>query len=205
MIGISVITPAQYHNAAARLERQIPFALSRAINDTARDVVLAQRAVMQEHLDRPTPFTLRGAAVLGYASKARLEAVVGFRPIQAAYLRFQIEGGTRTPKARAILVPAEHARLNRYGNLPKGYVARVLNGKKGFVASRNDPKTRHLPAGIYQRGNKRGDVAKLLVAFEDKADYDPIYPFYETAAKTARAAIVDHFTRNLAQAVASAR
>ena len=34
---------------------------------------------------------------------------------QAEYLRYQIEGGTRTPKGTAIAVPTSNVKLNRYG------------------------------------------------------------------------------------------
>ena len=36
-------------------------------------------------------------------------------PTQAEYLRYQIEGGTRTPKGTAIAVPTSNVKLNRYG------------------------------------------------------------------------------------------
>ena len=46
----------------ARLEAvstsQLPFAMSRALNDTAEDVRKAEIAKMQSVFDRPTPYTL---------------------------------------------------------------------------------------------------------------------------------------------------
>lgn len=188
---------------------QMPFAIARAITMTAQQVAEDQRNVMQRHLDRPTPFTQRGVAVLQTATKRTPAAVVGFRPIQEKYLRWQIEGGTRSPETsgRALLVPRA-ARLNRYGNLPRGYAARTLQGANAFVASRGDAKTRHLQPGIYRRFKKpKGKTArppKLLAAFETDATYEPIYPFAETAKAKAQRDMPDAFNRSMAEAIATA-
>jgi hypothetical protein len=206
---------------------QLPFAVARTITESARAVAEAQRSAMQTSLDRPTPFTLRGPAVMQSATKAVPAAVVGIRPVQAGYLQWQVHGGTRTaPAGRAVLVPTDAAPENRYGNLPKGYVARVLQSGRAFVASRSKPKTRHLPAGIYLRAEaknakgrrvgtadravrmadgNRTNRMELLVAFESRADYEPAFDFFGVAETTARETAARLFDRNFAQAVASAR
>ena len=72
-------------------------------------------------------------------------------PTQAEYLRFQIEGGTRTPKGRAIAVPTSNVKLNRYGNLAggQGRIKRLLAKKNVFQGTIGGV------AGIWQRP-KRG-------------------------------------------------
>jgi hypothetical protein len=83
--------------------------------------------------DRPNPFTLRGFDVLPARvdDPRDLSALVSIRPLQAAYLEVQIDGGVRragdaVTTAQGPLVPGPDAKLNRYGNLPRGYVAREL-------------------------------------------------------------------------------
>jgi hypothetical protein len=44
------------------------------------------------------------------------------KDIQAGYLKFNVEGGRRRPKARAIVVPGPDAKLNRYGNFTRNYI-----------------------------------------------------------------------------------
>jgi hypothetical protein len=84
-------------------------------------------------LDRPTPFTIKGVRWQG-ASKndfktGRLHSRVYLMPTQAEYLRYQIEGDTRTPKGTAIGVPTSNVKLNRYGNLAGGQG--TINGVAG--------------------------------------------------------------------------
>jgi hypothetical protein len=95
-------------------KRQLPFAVSLALNDTAADVAKNAEKGLAKRLDRPTPFTRRAFAVLR-SSRARLAAAVFAKDAQAAYLRFQEEGGERRPKGRAIVVPV-NVRLNKFGN-----------------------------------------------------------------------------------------
>lgn len=186
---------------------QLPFATALALNDTAAEVRDAEQTETAKRLDRPTPFTQRGLYV-SRASKRRLTAVVGFKDRQAAYLALQVTGGVRTPKGRALLVPVG-ARLNKYGNMPRRAVARLLAKADTFVASRSDPKTGHLPPGIYQRvprGSRGGaPKPKLLVAFEDRAKYQPRLRFDYVAQRRAEAVFERKFLARLDQAMRTAR
>lgn len=185
---------------------QLPFAAARALNDTATDVADAWRESMERQLDRPTPFTLRGPHLQRRARKTRLTAVAAVRPIQAEYLRIQVTGGTRRPDGSAILVPVG-ARRNRYGNLTRNYIRTLLNSGRGFVASRNDPRTANLPPGIYRR-RRRGSRTlppELMVAFEDSAQYRPIWDAEGVAMHRARTRWPGHLAARLRQAWATRR
>lgn len=148
---------------------QLPFATALALNDTAADVSEQVGKAMEAKLDRPTPFTLRGF-YKRRASKSRLTAEIGAKDVQAGYLRFAFGGGVRRPDGAAILVPVG-ARMNRYGNLPRRAVARLVSRGDVFVTSRGDPNTRHLRPGIYRRPKGGRGGPQLLIAFEDSADY----------------------------------
>ena len=96
---------------------------TRSNHDSEESCQVEQRSMVRK-LDRPTPFTIKGVRWQG-ASKndfktGRLHSRVYLMDKQAEYLRFQIEGGTRTPKGTAIAVPTSNVKLNKYGKLAGG-------------------------------------------------------------------------------------
>jgi hypothetical protein len=181
--------------------RQLPFAVSRALNDTGHLVAKRLNDETLVAFDRPTPFTQRAFAVLKPSDKQTLAVLVGARPIQEEYLRLQVTGGTRTPKGRALVVP-RRAQLNAYGNLPRSALRRLLARKDVFVARRRDPRTRHLEPGLYQRWDGR---LIPLIAFEEQAQYEPRFPFEEVAKAEAIMRLPDALTTRLVEAIATAR
>ena len=195
MIGITANFDQVIKEISDVERRQVPFAIALTLNAVVDDVERNTLKSMTRRLDRPTPFTLRGMAKRK-ANKRRLEARLFFKDRQAGYLEKQETGGVRRPKGKALLVPAGQ-RLNKYGNLPKGAVKRLLarkdvfSGKVGGVG------------GIWQR--KRGGRLKLLIAYEPKARYQPRLRFRETALKTTTARIGTHWRRSFAKAVATAK
>lgn len=139
----------QVKDALLKAQRQVPFALTRALTKTAQDVREAERGAMRGVFDRPTPFTLN-ALYLRPATKQRLEAEVwlkgdGSRDNQPGshYLRPQIEGGDRPLKrfeqrlvragymqASERAVPASGANLDAYGNISRGQIVKILSQLK---------------------------------------------------------------------------
>lgn len=176
-----------------KLERQIPFFTAVALTKTAADVRDAEQTGVAKHFDRPTPFT-RKPFFIQRATKRNLVARVGIKTIQQRYLKYGIEGGTLKPKGKALIQPAK-ARLNKYGNLPKGSVARSSAKPKTFTTKRSDPTSKHLSPGIYQR-MARGKLKKL-VSFVDQQAYKPRYPF----GKAAETAVKRHFGNHFKRAV----
>jgi hypothetical protein len=186
--------------------RQVPFALSQALNDTANDAGQAVTRAIDRNIDRPTPFT-RNAVYVRRSSKAMLASEIGLKPIQADYLRYAVTGGQRLPRRSAIVVPVG-IRTNQYGNMPKSAVARILARSDTFLASSRNAKTRHLPPGIYQRPpgkSRRRSAPKLLVAFEPKADYNPILDFYRIVEVAVMTNFDGHLNRRLRGALLTAR
>ncbi|WP_243612940.1 hypothetical protein [Shimia aestuarii] len=203
--------------------RQLPFAVAQALNDTAEDVDKVWQEEIERQLDRPTPFSKRGTRRIR-ATKRRQVATVTLKTIQAEYLKIQVRGGVRRPARRAILVPVGQ-RKNKYGNMPKGAVQRLLAKPDVFVASKGSKATRHLAPGIYKRprrsayrtksvfakgkvGNKNVGKLKgpqLLVSFEDKARYQKRLVLDKRSASTARDVFPAHFSRRFKAALATAR
>lgn len=173
---------------------QLPFALSQSLNDTTDAVRDRWASLIASELDRPTPFTKRGL-FNRRSSKVRLVATVGVKDIQAGYLEFQARGGRRRPDGRAILVPV-NARLNRYGNMSRGAVKRLLAQPTVFSG-----RVKNVP-GIYRR--IRGGV-KLLVAYEDTVDYSARLPLQRRADDAGRALFPVLFERRFRAAMATRR
>lgn len=137
--------------------RQIPFATSKALNDTAYNVLRAEQDEMRRVFDRPSRWTLNGMRV-DKASKRRLRASVEWRDFggrnpTGRTLPPHIHGGARLPKgfenalrARGILppgmfaVPTSAMRLDRHGNVTGAAIVKILSqlqalGETGYKAN----------------------------------------------------------------------
>ena len=127
-------------------DRRFAAGLATALTKTAQAVQVAQRAEMRDVFDRPSPYTL-GAVFVDRARADKLEARVGIADSPGGrgraaikYLRWQISGGQRTPKAyeRALMragalpddmrtVPGKYARLDAFGNISAGQLRQILS------------------------------------------------------------------------------
>lgn len=181
-------------------KKQVPFAVAMALNDTAEDVQADWKGDLELDLDRPTPFTLKGI-YRRRASKRNQVAKVGFKPVQSGYLVLQMKGGTRRPKGRALIVPAG-ARLNKYGNMPRGAVGKAAAKASTFVAGRNG-RGQHLKAGIYER--KRGGKIKMLMSFKSKARYQRRLDLMPTAERSVQRVFPGHFATRFRAAMVTAK
>ncbi len=178
-------------------KRHVPFAMSLALNATGHDVKTNTEKSLSKRLDRPTRFTQRGLAIRR-SSKRNLVVSVFFKDIQSEYLRLQETGGRRTPAKRAIVVPVNQ-RLNRYGNMPRHALKRILARSDTFEGTING-----VP-GIWQRPRRKNGKLKLLIAYEDHADYQPRLRFEQSALKTTRARMPINFKRAMKQAISNVR
>lgn len=213
----------------AGAQKQVRFAAAVALTRTAKAVKDAMPDVMNRELDRPTPFTTRGLFVTP-ARRDNLQAVVGFMDRQAAYLKYQIAGGTRTPTARGIKLPG-NITLNSFGNIPKGLIdqlkaaaqdgslSRTIVRRLGVGGRRKGaapielfygkPTGRHwanAPMGIWRR--VPGHPGKLIpvVVFEDKpAHYRPRFNFERAAELVVRREWDRNFAVALDEAMRTAR
>ena len=123
------------------------------------------------------------------------------KDMQNAYL--MIEGGVRTPKKRALVIPSAQ-KLNSHGNLPKGTVKRLLARKDTFSGRVNGH------GGICQRipGDSslvRRAAYQAAIAWEDRATYRPLFSFYDTARMAAALHFPRRFEAAFSQALTTAR
>lgn len=201
---------------------QVPFAMAKALTDTAGLVVQAMPAALEDALAKPVEFTKRGFYVQP-ARKDDLVAVVGAKDAQARYLGFQIEGGSRKPSRKALRLPAK-VELDAYGNLPKGLikqlVARAKAGKratKGQAAKFGVSQQDSLfygdpgggrPAGLYQRvkdGARRSKLVPLVVFPQQDATYSPRFDFAGAATQVVDDRFEGALSATMRQAIASAK
>ena len=155
--------------------KQVAFATSVALNNTAFKVRAAEQSGMRRYLDRPTKWSQAGVRVKK-STKKYLVAAVFITEDRARYLRFQIEGGTEHfPQGHP--VPGRQAKLNQYGNLPR----RATKAKTAY--NKQSGNMRGVWKNVGRGKNKR---AQLIAHFVSSAQYTARYPFYEIAESVAK-------------------
>ncbi len=184
--------------ASAQLSRikrnQIAFASAVALTKTAEFTAVNLNNDTRKYFQNPTPFTQR-AFRFKRATKRNQTALVFAAPIQDEYLRFAVFGGTRRPRGRALVLPVG-IRLNRYGNIARGRVRRLLARRDTFSG------TIRGVAGIWQRTRKG---LKLLIAYEEQARYEKRFPVLRLTEQYVARAFPPFFDRALKRALATAR
>ena len=181
-------------------KEQIPFAISKALNDTAFQAKDALVAQMKQKLDNPTPFTLR-AVRIKKATKHRQYAYVYINDTQAEYLDNMYFGGVKTPKKKAIVVPTKDIRLNKHGNLTKNKVKNLLkspNYFSGVVKGKGGTRS-----GIFRR-YKNGTVKQVIIWKTSKQEKKRL-EFRKTIAGVVGNRFDDNFNKALEFAIRTAR
>lgn len=148
-IRVRINTSVFARRMDALVAKQMPFAVAKALTDTAKDAQAEGVAEMRRVFDRPTPYALKSLFIRP-ATKQRLHARVyvkddtlgGFTS-SAEQLGHQFEGGARKGKRLEGLllnagllsrgeyvVPGEGARFDSYGNISRGQVQQILSQLK---------------------------------------------------------------------------
>ena len=192
-----------------KVQKNLTFGIANGLTKTAQFAAQKMQQQLPTIFNRPTPFTQR-AIGFSPASKSKLEARVFVRDIQAAYLMRQEQGGLRTPQPGSPINIAVGQRLNQFGNISRGAIARQ-RAKPTVFASKCTGKTKHLPPGLYERPSKsagkrrKAKGLKLLVAFERKANYQPRFRFVERVSKVAKASVKANIAASIAEAMQTMR
>ena len=177
-------------------KRHIPYATKDAINHVAfksRKALMAQAA---RKFDRPINYTIKAFRV-EQAREHNLTGRVFILHNQSKYLGYQIDGGVRFPKKRAVPVPVG-LKLNGYGNMPRGAIRRLLARPNSFSGK---PRGGNRPAGIWQEvGGKRSKRLKLMVGYEPSVKYKKKFAFY----KIINGVIKNNFDKAMAKSLEKA-
>ncbi|MCB1998133.1 MAG: hypothetical protein KDG57_20060 [Rhodoferax sp.] len=201
----------------ADMQRQVKFATALALTRVAQAVQRELPAELDRSLDRPTPFT-RSGFFIKPARKDNLVATVGIKPTVYGYLRKQIEGGTVQPDKGRLKLPSE-VQLNRYGNIPRGLVKKLVMQAKGRrkLTKALSSKTginrdaslfygspgRGWPEGIYRR--TPGGLIPVIVFPRKPARYQKRFDFEGATDRIAQRVAQREIEAALAQVMRSAR
>jgi hypothetical protein len=173
---------------------QIPFATAYALTQTAKQAQENIRQEMRRVFDRPKPYTLNGTFIIP-ARKDQLFAVVklkdgyaglnnqeGARGTPDQYLRAQVKGGERKPKAfekllinRGLMppgmfaIPTNAAPRDPFGNVSAGYFNRIMSQLR--IAT--DPLSNATPASKKRR---RTRTAGYFVAYPGRMQTKHLSP-----------------------------
>lgn len=209
------------------MTKQLPFAVSQALNATAFDTRTALNGATRQYFDRPNRFT-QTAFLVQKTNKRELEATVYANDQQgrdrARYLRFGIAGGTRPQKgferkflaevvgtrsipSNAQLVPTSLVKLDASGGVSLATIKRIQKGISGkarggfFIGQpRNNPG---LPPGIYRRS--REQLFPYFIAIDQRARYQPRFSMEIIGGKVVQRRFGTYLRSSLERAMASAR
>lgn len=207
----------------AALRKQLPFAISKALNDTAFDARTSLSGSTKQYFDRPTTFTQKGFGV-EKSSKRNLEVIVGAERKRARYLRTQISGGARSQKgferlflsqvadtgripSSAQFIPTSLVKLNASGNVSLATLKRIkqglstTNARGGFFVG--TPRGGDRPPGIYRRS--REQLFPYFLAIDRAAQYSARFPIVTVVGKVYERRYGQHFRTALERAIATAR
>jgi len=208
----------------ALARKQLPFAIARAATATAKKVQAAEGAAILKAIPTATPFTQKSVGVIP-ARKQNLTATVFVKDIAAAYLEpFEFGGPHFLGKKKGLLVPKAQ-RVNQYGNLTKGTVARLKGKPNIFVGPVTFKKSGQTVWGVWQRpvvGSRRDGVKgvkgntqaiaggvrsglKLLIRAEDPMPVKQRLGYMATAKRVVDATFKAELAKALAEAMKTTR
>tara|TARA_Y100001973_G_C5026586_1_gene245878 strand:+ start:30 stop:632 length:603 start_codon:yes stop_codon:yes gene_type:complete len=176
-------------------KEQIPFATSNAINMTLFQLRKEMGKQTTKHLDRPTPFTQKGF-VVATAKKTTLKGILFLKDVVEKYLKFQIEGGTRSTGKNIPIPFKPNARLNKFGNII-GKRSGLVKKSNQYIGEVNGIN------GVWEKQKNGGN--KLIIAFERSVNYRKRFPFYTIAEMFTKNVFDKNFTKAFLRAVRSSR
>ncbi len=203
---------------------QVPFALSRAINDTAKDFQQAERQRVKEKFTlRQERFILNTVKINrgDFASKRNLRAIVGIDP-QRDQLAKRERGGFKSSVAGKpfVAIPSRDIRRTKRGLVPRSlYPAafkpftratnlRSFGGRQVTNVGQKGTFFVKLSGGrrlLLQRTGKKRTSVRALYLFVRATKLDRRLGFHDTARKTVEAKFSPNFARAFAEAVRTAR
>lgn len=188
--------------------QQVPFALSRALNQTALDFQEAERVRMR------TVFTLRrqsfdekqGVKILGgFARKNRLTVTIGQDPKADFFAKFEAGGEKRSLIGGNIAIPVD-ARRNKSDIIAASQRPKALFESGANVFEIRPGDTSNLVPGIYQvlgKGKRRH--LKMLYAVKPEVAIGAVFEFGATAERIVSERWAINFGEEFAFALGTAR
>lgn len=151
------------------------------INTTAFQARKAELDEVDSVFENPTPATKKSVLVKkANTSGLTAEVFVSDKKNQEQYLELQVEGGTRKPKRKTLIAPVG-VRKNKYGNITRNKISKLLQNKEKYFAGKPaGKKWSDSPYGVWQRMGKNGrGKLRLLINFSDSQKYSKRFRFYQ--------------------------
>jgi len=213
-------------------KEQLPFALALTATWTAQDIQVAEKKLISTVFDNPTRYTKNSVYIKSATKNNPVAAVwlkddwsVGFGKGNAAeYLSPHIFGGPRKNKrfekamqrqgllrAGQFTVPAKPAKRDRFGNISRGQIGKMLsnigaqhdphqNSKRGisyFLFENNDGSS----SGVWQRTDR--GITPFLLFVDQAPKYKKRFRFFEMAERTMNKRMKKNFHRAMDHALAT--
>lgn len=134
----------------SKILRQLPYAVSRAINDCLTEIKSKEIEEMKRVFDRPTPYTLN-SLYTKWSNKTNLTGIIGTKDTgsrdtpAAKFLGPAIFAGERGSKrfenalravgvlpAGMFIQPGRGAKIDSYGNISRGQINQILSYFRAF-------------------------------------------------------------------------
>ena len=180
--------------------RQIPFALSLALNNTA---FATRRFVIEKLYPRAFPHARNRAYPrttfrVDRATKSRPEASV-FDRLMRGFLEHHIEGRPKRPRGKKLAVPGRKIKRTNSGKIPNARKPRNL--KNAFIA---DLEGRG-PAVWQEFGPKSDRQLRFMYSLEDSTPVSRTFHFHREGERFARRIFPGELARAMTRALGSAR
>lgn len=177
-------------------KKQIPYALSTALNDVAFDARPAEQNAQRQYIDRPTPYTQKGFKVTK-STKKTLVARIEVPEQRWKYLQKQVHGGASTRSNKKHAIPVNQALLNKYGGMPRNKAATLLRRKNHFMASINGTY------GVWKRD--RTGALTLQILLKQTTQHTASYPLWNATRRVVEKRFPHKFAARLRYALRTAR
>lgn len=187
------------------MEKQLNFAASRALNDTAKDVQKGLREHLhEEFVIRRQAFIDRSIKITKFAKKTSLSATIAVDPPGGAdrdVLSIHVSGGKKTaPSGGNVAIPTETVRPDVKKVIPKG--KRPRNLKKSFVKPGNDNGEKLL---FVKQGRGTREKVRLAYVIRPFVKIEPRFQFHRTANEVVARSWEQNFEKAWRHAVATAK
>ena len=205
---------------------QLPFASSKAINDTAfnKQGTGVRTALNKGTLGafyKPTKFTQKAFKVKKSTKRnlvAHIFAIDEEGKDRARYLRFGVEGGQRPPKgferyfaglpndgtipANSFFMPTSLVKTDASGNITRATLKRITSGinasaRGGFFIG--TPANSNKPPGVYRRS--REQLHTYFVATTNKPNYTGRFNIEAIAGKVVQRRFNEYFNKAMKKAI----
>lgn len=204
--------------------RQAPFAMSKALNKAAKDIVKDLEKESQRVFDKPTGFVQKGWYIV---PSTKAKPVVEIRPKDKVlpYIYANIHGTARGTKPfegafagvatgsspASEFFPTRFQRRDSRGNVSQAALRKIIDSQSSKATGRNSvfigkPANNDKPFGVYRRmGVKNRKLRPLFLPATRSLKYDAIFAIDKVGQRVVDDRLTPYFHTELTRALKTAR